>query len=120
MPLDLSRDRLDCLRILSERDAAAFYIRAGNIDLEHIYRLLRQALYRLTIFLRRMSADIYDDFRVVLLQKRDVPLAEQVDTRILQADRIHHTASDLCHTRSRIARPRDICNSLCHDCSQSG
>lgn len=68
MAFHLFCDFFDHLRILSERNTAFLYIRAGNIDLEQIYRLVGKPLHHINVFFRRMSADIDDDFRVIFLR----------------------------------------------------
>ena len=88
MPFDLARNILDHLRILTERDTALLDIRAGNIDLEQIHRLIRKPLHNLYVLTRRMTADIDNDLRVVLLQERNVPFDKEIDARVLQSDRI--------------------------------
>ena len=83
MAFHLFCDFFDHLRILSERNTALLYIRAGNIDLEQIYRLVGEAFHHINVFLRRMSADIDDDLRVIFFEKRNVSVNEQINARIL-------------------------------------
>ena len=67
MGLDRLCDGLHSLRILTEGNPALFYIGAGNVDLQHIYRLLAQALHYLNIVLCGAAADIYNDPGIIFL-----------------------------------------------------
>ena len=104
--------------ILTKCKESCVYIRAGNINLHHINWLICQTFHHCQIFFRRMTAYIYNDLCIILFQKRNIPLTEKIDTRILQTNRIHHASVNFSHTRSRISGPRDIGYALgCH-CSQ--
>ena len=106
--LHLRGNCLDRLGILSESNASFFYIRAGNVDLQHIHCFIGKAFHHFAIIFRCPSADIHDDPGVKLLKERDVPLAEYVDSRILQSDGIHHAAFCLRDPRRGISRPWHI------------
>ena len=110
--LHFPRDGLQGVRFLAEGDAALLDIRAGDIDLQHIYRLIRQALHHLAVVLHGLSADVDNDFRVVLLQKRKIPLKKHVDARILKADGVQHAALRLRDAGHRIARPGHVRHAL--------
>lgn len=96
-------DRLHSLRILTEGDAALFYIRAGNIDLQKIHRFIRQTFDYFQIVFRRLAADIYNDLRIILLQEGNIALAEHVDAGVLQTDGVQHAAGHFCDAGRRIA-----------------
>ena len=109
---DLSRQFFYMLCVLSKCKKSRIDIRARDIDLHHINRFIRQPLNNRKILFRRMSADIHNDLCIIFLQKRNISFTEQVNSRILKSDRIHHPAVYLCYTWCRIPRPRDICDSL--------
>ena len=52
--------------ILSNGNAALFDIRAGDIDLQHIYRLVCKTIYHFNIFLCGMSAYIDNNLCIIL------------------------------------------------------
>ena len=106
------------LWILSEGQEIGVYIRTGNIDLQHIHRLLSQSFHYCQIFFRGMSADINDYLCIKLLKIGNVPFAEHLNSRILEADGVHHPAVDFCNTRGRIPCPGNICHALGDHCSQ--
>ena len=56
-----------CLRILTEGDTALFYIWTGNVDLQHIYRLISQALYYINVIFCGLSAHINYDLCIIFL-----------------------------------------------------
>ena len=116
--LDLSGQLLYMLCILSESKESCIDIRAGNVDLHHIDRFIRKAFYHFKILFRCMSADIDNDLGIVIFQIRNVSFTEQIDSRVLKSDGIHHSTIDFGYTRSRIARPRYICHTFCRHCSK--
>ena len=65
-----------------------------------------------------MTAYIYNNLRVILLKIRNISFAEQINSRILKSDCIHHTAVNFCHTRGRITSPWHISYTFCRDSSQ--
>ena len=81
-------DRLHRLWILSKRDASLFYIRAGNVDLKHIDRLIRQSFHNLEIIFGCFSTDIHNDLRIIFFEKRNITLNKKIDPRILKSDRV--------------------------------
>ena len=87
---DLSGKFLYMMCILTKCKESCVYIRAGNINLHHINWLICQTFHHCQIFFRRMTAYIYNDLCIILFQKRNIPLTEKIDTRILQTNRIHH------------------------------
>ena len=101
--------------MLSEGDAAMLDIRAGHIDLKQIDRLVRELLDHLHIVRHCPPADIDDNPRVKLFQKRKVPLNQYINAGILQPDRIEHSPIRLLHARSGVPLPRHIRNPFCHD-----
>ena len=84
--LNFFRNLRQTLWVLSERNSPVLYIRAGNINFQQINRLVGKLFHNLHIICRRTSAYIDDDFRVKLLQKRNIPLNKHVNPRILQPD----------------------------------
>ena len=119
MAFDLLCDLLYRFRVLTERNAAALDVRTRDIDLHHIHtRFICKPFYDFAIVLCRLSAYIYDDCRIVLFKKREIPGTKRINPRVLQADRIHHASPDLGNARSRISGPRHIRHALCNDCSQ--
>ena len=100
------------LCILPKRQKACINIRARNIDLHHINRLISQSFHHCQIFFRCMTTDIDDDLRIIFLQKWNISFAEQIDSRILESDCIHHSSVNFSYTWCRITRPRDICHAL--------
>ncbi len=85
---DLTCDRLYHLWILSKAAMPPFDIRAGDIDLQHIYRLVCKTIYHFNIFLCGMSAYIDTIIFVSYCFKRDVSLDKQINARVLKSDRI--------------------------------
>ena len=105
----------DCFyrfRILSKSNSTLFYVRAGNIDFQHVHRLFCQPFYHFHIFLCRVSAYVYNNFSIIFFQEWNISLTEQINSRILQSHGVEHPAIDFCHTRSRISRPRYICHTF--------
>ncbi len=83
---DFFCDRFYAPGILSERNSPFFDIRTGNIDFQHIYGSIRKPLHDRTVIGCALSADIDDNFRIILLQKRNIPPDKYIDPRILQTD----------------------------------
>ena len=112
MAFHFSGDRLHGLRILSEGNTAFFDIWTGDIDLQKVYRLIPKSLNDINIIFCSLSTDIYDNFRIILLQKWNVTVYEHIDSRVLQTDGIDHASISLCNTRCRIPWPRYVCYSF--------
>ena len=105
--------------ILSKCKKSCINVRTGNIDLHHINRFVCKTLYNCKIFFRSVSAYIYDDLCIKILQIWNISLAEQIDSRILKSDGVHHTAINFSYTRGRVSCPRYICYTFrCH-CSKT-
>ena len=104
--------------ILSESQEIGIYIGTGNIDFQHIHRLLGQSFHYCQVFFRGVAADIDDHLCIKLLKIGDISFAEHLDSRILQTDGVHHPAVDFCDTRGRIPRPGNVCHPFGDHCSQ--
>ena len=115
---DPAGDVIQRVRILAEGDGALLDIGTRDIDLEHVHCLLLQAPDNVQIVLYALAADIDDHFRVHAFQKSQIAFDEDLHARILQADGIEHTGTDLCHARRGITRPRDIGNTFGNDTAQ--
>ena len=107
-----SCDCLNSFRILTERDSALFDIRAGNVDLQHIDRLICQTLYNLTVIFGGFSTYVYNDLCIIFFQKRNVSGDKHINPRILQTNGIEHAAVYFRNTRSRVTRPRNVCHTF--------
>ena len=119
---DLSHDTVSIgmrVRILPEGQKSRVHIGAGDVDLHHVDGLVLKPLHHCQVLLRRVAAHIHDDLCIKLLQIGDIPLAEQLNPRVLQADGVHHTAVHFRHTGRRVAAPGHVCHALCGHSSQT-
>ena len=119
MVLHGSGNGFHCLGILPKGNPSLFYIGAGNIDLQKIYRLVSQPLCHLKIIFLGSSAHIDNNPGIILPQKRNIPLHKYIDSRVLQADGIQHSSINLRNPGSRIALPGHICHTFCDHCAKS-
>ena len=97
---------------LAKSNGAFFYIWAGYVDFQHVNVRIRQTLHYLQIFFYCFSADIYDDFGIVLFKEGNITFNENIDAGILEADGIQHAAVNLRYTGSGVAGPGNVCHTF--------
>ena len=113
------RDSLHCLRILAKGNTALFYVWTGNIDLQHIYRLISQTFYYINVIFCGLSTHIDYDLCIIFLQKRNISFAEQINPRVLQTNGIDHAAVGLSDPWCWISRPWHICHTFCNNSTKT-
>ena len=112
----LGSDIVKTVRPLSKGNGSLFYVGAGYVDFQHVCLFIRKPLHHFKIILHAFSADIHNNSGVILAKKRKVSFHKNVDSRILQADGVEHTAMGFRYSWRRISRPGDIGHSFGHHC----
>ena len=89
-----------CFWILSKSDTAFLHIRAGNIDLQHIHRLIRQSFHNFADNLPVLFPQTFTMIFVSYFFRNGISrFAEHINPRILQSDGIQHSAVDSLPSR---------------------
>ena len=83
--------------------SAVLYVRARNIQLDHINVGFAQLFRHFAVFLNRVSGDIRNYHGILLFQPRQILLDKNVNARILQADSVQHSRRSFGDSRRRVA-----------------